>query len=80
MIGNHMKQLSATEFKVKCLALLDAASRTREPIEMTRHGKPVTRIVPCAKSATNFANPLKSSILFEQDLVAPTGEPWDAER
>ena len=73
-----MKQLSATEFKAKCLAMLDNVQRTREPVEITRHGKPVARIVPVTKDAGDFVNPLKGSIRFEKDLVAPTGETWDA--
>ena len=74
-----MKQLSATEFKARCLALLENVRRTGEPVEITRHGKPVARIVPCTKDSAGFINPLKGSILFPKDIVAPTGEHWDAE-
>lgn len=79
-IRDDMKQLSATEFKAKCLALLDTVKRTREPVEITRHGKPVARIVPCTSKPEKFVNPLKGSIRFEHDLVAPIGERWDADR
>ncbi len=75
-----MKQLSASEFKAKCLALIDNVQRTREPVEITRHGKPVARIVAITQDAADFVNPLKDSIKFEKDLVAPTGEPWDVDR
>jgi prevent-host-death family protein len=75
-----MKQLSATTFKAKCLAMIDDVRRTGEPVEITRHGKPVARIVPCTRDVEGFVNPLKGSILFEKDLVAPTGERWNAEQ
>jgi prevent-host-death family protein len=75
-----MKQLSATEFKSKCLSLIDNVQRTREPVEITRHGKPVARVVPVSQGAKGFVNPLKGSICFEKDLVAPTGEVWDADK
>ena len=75
-----MKQLSATEFKAKCLAMLDNVQRTREPVEITRHGKPVARIVPVTKGEPDFVNPLKGSIRFEKNLIAPTGEAWDVDK
>lgn len=75
-----MKQLTATEFKAKCLAILDNVQRTREPAVITRHGKPVARIVPITHDSADFVNPLKGSIRFEKDLVAPLDAQWDAEK
>ena len=33
-------KINATEFKAKCLKLVDEVARTREPIIVTKHGKP----------------------------------------
>jgi prevent-host-death family protein len=74
-----MKTVSASEFKIRCLALLEDVRRTRRPLLVTRHGKPVAAISPY-KPANRDNNPLKDSILFQADLVAPVTAAWDATR
>lgn len=39
-------QISATEFKAKCLQLIDHVAETGEPIVITKHGKPKVRLEP----------------------------------
>jgi prevent-host-death family protein len=41
-----MKMLPAGTFKAQCLALMDEVEATREPIVITKRGKPVARLVP----------------------------------
>lgn len=41
-----MKTVSATEFKAHCLRLMDEVSRTGEPIEVTKRGKPLGVFAP----------------------------------
>ena len=38
--------VAAGEFKQRCLALLDAVAESHEPLTITKHGKPVARLVP----------------------------------
>lgn len=40
------RPISASEFKAKCLALLDEVAETRETLVVTKRGKPVARVVP----------------------------------
>ncbi len=40
------RRISASEFKAKCLALLDEVAETRETLVVTKRGKPVARVVP----------------------------------
>lgn len=67
----------ATEFKARCLALLDYVATTGTPIVVTKHGRPVARIVPAVPS-----RPLRGSITIltdtEQELFS-TGEVWEVE-
>jgi prevent-host-death family protein len=37
---------ATSEFKAKCLALLDEVAETREPLVVTKRGKAVARVVP----------------------------------
>lgn len=38
--------ITATEFKAKCLALIDQVQKTGHPIVISKHGKEVVRLVP----------------------------------
>jgi prevent-host-death family protein len=40
------REISASEFKAKCLALLDEVAETKETLVVTKRGKPVAQIVP----------------------------------
>src|SRR5256885_3944266 len=39
-------QIPAGEFKARCLQLMDRVARTREPIIITKRGRPVAKLVP----------------------------------
>lgn len=41
-----MQAVKASEFKAKCLALMDEVARTGEPIRVTKNGKPVAELRP----------------------------------
>ena len=41
-----MEEVSISEFKAKCLALVEQVRKTKKPIRITRHGKPVAEVVP----------------------------------
>jgi prevent-host-death family protein len=41
-----MEEIAISEFKAKCLALLERVRKTKQPIRITRHGEPVAEIVP----------------------------------
>jgi prevent-host-death family protein len=73
-----MKTVAATDFKSRCLALLEEVRHTRRPLLVTRHGKPVVEISPYVPKNTRSANPLKGSILFQGDLISPLDEKWDS--
>jgi prevent-host-death family protein len=73
-----MKTVTATEFKSPCLALLEEVQRTRTRLLVTRHGKPVAEIAPHSATAGWGPNPLKGSILHEDDLVSPIASDWNS--
>ena len=76
-----MRSMTATQFKNRCLAVLEDVERTRRPLVVTRRGKPVARIGPVTTDlGTPADNPLKDSIEFQDDLVAPIEEAWEAPR
>jgi len=72
-----MKTVPAGQFKAQCLALLDDVAKTCEPIIVTKYGKPVAQVMPCG-GPDSSENPLKDSIVFQDDIVSPLDEKWDA--
>jgi prevent-host-death family protein len=71
--------IGAGEFKAECLSLLDTVARTRRPLIITKRGKPVAQLMPMPQAPTLFGA-LAGSVLSQDDLVAGTGETWDADR
>jgi prevent-host-death family protein len=72
-----MKQISATQFKARCLALLDEAAAGEEII-VTKHGRPVARVVGAATPAD-----LQGSVTFHVDdeaLIEPIDVEWAAQQ
>jgi prevent-host-death family protein len=41
-----VRSITATEFRARCLALFDEVAETREPLVVTKRGKPVARVIP----------------------------------
>lgn len=73
------QQLPVTDFKAKCLHIIDEVSRTGEPLVITKHGRPVAQLVPLPPAKPLFGM-LKGSVLHEGDIVSSTGESWEADR
>ena len=40
------RSIPATQFKARCLALLDEVAQRRETLVITKRGKPVARVLP----------------------------------
>jgi prevent-host-death family protein len=76
-----MVEIPISEFKAKCLAILEQVRKTREPIRITRHGKPVAEVVP-TNSIVDRAAWLKSiqgTTTIKGDLIAPAhdSDEWE---
>lgn len=72
------KQVTASDAKATLLRLLDTAAAGEE-IEITRHGRPVARLVPAsgARSLKGSFEGVAITAVEEEDLFS-TGEPWNA--
>ena len=51
-ILRFMKEVAISEFKAKCLGILEEVRKTRRPIRITRFGKPVAEVVPASPGKT----------------------------
>jgi len=41
-----MREIAVSEFKAKCLGLIEEVRKTRKPIRLTRFGAPVAQLIP----------------------------------
>ena len=71
--------IGAGDFKAKCLKLLDEVALTREPLVITKHGRPVAKLVPMPPEAELFGA-MAGSVRHEGDIVSPLENEWDAFR
>jgi len=75
-----MKSISASEFKAKCLAILDEIAAGGEVVTILKHGRPVAQLVPPTPRATGFAQEhLLGTVEIIGDVIAPAADPehWE---
>ena len=69
-------KVTATQFKARCLALLDEVAAGGGELVVTKRGQPVARVVPARTGAS-----LRGSVTYlvdDDELLAPVGDDWDA--
>ena len=66
-----MKSIPAGEFKARCLTLMDDVRSTREPVVITKRGKPVAKLIPADDTEPEFIGRLKGVIRIVGDIESP---------
>ncbi len=76
-----MEEVAISEFKAKCLALLEQVRKTKKPIRVTRFGKPVAEVVPPAPAtaAADWLGSMADTMEILGDIVSPVIEETDWE-
>ena len=79
-----MVEIPISEFKAKCLALLEQVRKTRQPIRVTRHGKPIAEVVPPGPvmDRKSWLASMKGTVRITGDIISPATDEdeWEAER
>ena len=70
--------ISVTEFKARCLEILREVHDDQVQYMVTKHNKTIAQVEPPQKEDIG-ENPLKNSVLFEDDIVGPVGDEWEAD-
>jgi prevent-host-death family protein len=69
------REITATQFKARCLRLLDEVAETGETLIVTKHGRPVARVEPPARP-----DDLRGSVkinMTDEELIYFSMGPWD---
>jgi prevent-host-death family protein len=71
-----MQEIAISEFKAKCLAVLERVRSTKKPIRITRFGKPVAEVVPptSVQERSSWIGSMKQSLEIIGDMVSPANE------
>jgi prevent-host-death family protein len=77
-----MKTMRAGEFKARCLKVMDQVRATREPVIITKRGRPVAKLVPADRRNDDIFGRLKGVIEIVGDIESPVVAPeeWEANR
>lgn len=75
-----MQIIKASEFKAKCLHLMDEVKRTGEEFIITKNGKPVSKLVPYRTQPESLFGFHQQKIVCHDDLIDPLDLDWEVER
>ena len=69
-----MQTIQASEFKARCLALMDDVARSGEVLVITKNGRPVAEL--CPYSGGRYESPfgLHSGLEIAGDILSPVEE------
>lgn len=66
-----MKQMPAGKFKAQCLSVMDRVLKSGEPLVITKHGKPVVKLVPAEEVPEEIFGYMKGKFEIVGDIVGP---------
>ena len=79
-----MEKIAASKFKTTCLSLIRRVQRTRQPVLVTKFGKPVAQLVPAPPPPRpkRWLGDMAGTIKITGDIVAPASDEsdWDVFR
>ena len=72
-------EISAGEFKARCLKLMDEVARTHEPVIITKRGKPVAKMVPVEnEEKPELFGYMAGTATIHGDIIGPIEVEWEA--
>jgi prevent-host-death family protein len=79
-----MQEVAISEFKAKCLAMLEQVRATKKPIRITRFGKPVAEVIPPTATMDRDAwiGSMRGTFEILDDIVSPANgeDEWEVLR
>ena len=78
-MGHTALAIPAGEFKAKCLNIMDEVNKTRQAVIITKHGKPVAKLIPIEEEKRPLFGKLKGSVTLLTDITQPIDEGWSAD-
>ena len=73
------RTIMASEFKAKCLKLMDEVAETGDEIIITKNGKPVSRLVPYREKPESWFGRDRGKLKILGDIISPIDVEWEAQ-
>jgi prevent-host-death family protein len=70
--------IKASEFKAKCLKIMDEVAASGEPVVITKNGVPITQLIPARRRPQALFGALSSSVVIRGDILSPVDTRWEA--
>ena len=78
LLMTQPREVGAAEFKARCLELIDEVEQLGTEITITRHRKPIARLVS-VDAPPAFCGSLEGMVLEQGDLISPLGVQWEGD-
>ena len=72
------REISAGEFKARCLALMDDVQDRGVEYVITKRGRPVAKLAPVRVERRTLLGSMKGTVKVRGDIVSPLDELWEA--
>lgn len=67
-----MVDVPISEFKAKCLRLIEQVHKTRQPLRITRHGRPLAEVIPAGPDRKRkFLGDMIGTAEIVGDIISP---------
>ena len=76
---NGPRTIKASEFKAKCLKLMDEVAENGEEIVITKNGKPVAKLTAFRERPKTLFGIDKGRLEILGDIISPIEVEWEAE-
>ncbi len=73
-----MKIIKVSEFKIRCLQLMDEVSQSGVSLLITKNGKPVSQLVPYRPKPVTRFGVMKGTVTIQGDILLPFDEDGEA--
>ena len=73
------RTIKASEFKAKCLKLMDEVAESGEEIVITKNGRPVSRLTPYREKPESLFGIDRGRIEIHGDITEPIDVEWEAQ-
>jgi prevent-host-death family protein len=70
--------VTASEFKAKCLRLLDDVAKRGDILTITKHNRPIARVVPVSLPSSSLRGAWKDLVITGDIVHFESSEDWEA--
>jgi len=74
-----VRTIKASDFKARCLQLMDDLAESGGEIVITKHGRPVSRLLPYRERPKSLFGAYRGRLEILGDIIEPIDVRWEAE-